>query len=239
MIASEVLRIVRRRGSYLSAVLLGLAIMVAVVVYRAFRDRPDDGGTSLLDVLGGVGAIATITAVIVGALAGSYDTANGTMRYLVMTGVPRVRLLANRLAGTLIAVALACVPAIVVGIAGAIALPHSEAATVRDHAAAVWGYASPALIYAAVSVLVGSLLRSNGASIAVSLGLFLGGSIISALVATKVSATAGALLLPDAAGAVASLDRSAIPLAASFAVVVAWLAALAVAAAWRVSREEC
>ena len=111
MIASEVLRIVRRRGSYLSAVLLGLAIMVAVVVYRAFRDRPDDGGTSLLDVLGGVGAIATITAVIVGALAGSYDTANGTMRYLVMTGVPRVRLLANRLAGTLIAVALTALAA--------------------------------------------------------------------------------------------------------------------------------
>ena len=41
-------------------------------------------------------------AVLVGALAGSYDTAQGTMRYLVMTGVPRRRLYATRVLGTAI-----------------------------------------------------------------------------------------------------------------------------------------
>ena len=50
-------------------------------------------------------------AVLVGALAGSYDTAQGTMRYLVMTGVPRRRLYLTRVLGTAIATIICCAPA--------------------------------------------------------------------------------------------------------------------------------
>ena len=51
---------------------------------------------------------ATLMAVLVGALAGSYDTAQGTMRYLVMTGVPRRRLYATRVLGTAITTLICC-----------------------------------------------------------------------------------------------------------------------------------
>ena len=47
----------------------------------------DAGGTELLDAMDPISPSATLMAVLVGALAGSYDTAQGTMRYLVMTGV--------------------------------------------------------------------------------------------------------------------------------------------------------
>ena len=86
----------------------------------------DAGGTRLLDAMGPISLVATLMAVLVGALAGSYDTAQGTMRYLVMTGVPRRRLYATRVLGMAIATIICCLPAIALGIVAAYACRHSE-----------------------------------------------------------------------------------------------------------------
>ena len=80
----------------------------------------------MLDAMGPISLVATIMSVLVGALAGSYDTAQGTMRYLVMTGVPRRRLYATRAAGVAIATILSCLPAIVLGIAAAFLCDHGS-----------------------------------------------------------------------------------------------------------------
>ena len=118
-------------------------------------------------------------AVLVGALAGSYDTAQGTMRYLVMTGVPRRRLYGTRVLGTAIATILCCVPADRRStIVAAYVLRHdsfNDPTAERRRSARSGPTSSNPLVFGLVSVAVGSLLRSNGAAIGVSLGFSLGG----------------------------------------------------------------
>ena len=95
--------IVGRKGSFLgtAGVTLAAVVVVAVVLVIVHGLRPGRnpsiGGQPMLDgvsaaiwLLGGVGAI------VIGALAGSYDVAQGTMRYLVLTGVRRIGMYAAR-----------------------------------------------------------------------------------------------------------------------------------------------
>ena len=81
-------------AAYWSAIFVGFATVVIVLIVRLTQSG-DAGGTELLDAADPMSVPATLMAVLVGALAGSYDTSQGTMRYLVMTGVPRRRLYAH------------------------------------------------------------------------------------------------------------------------------------------------
>jgi ABC-2 family transporter protein len=240
MLAAEVRRIVGRRGSYWSALLIGFGAVIAMIIIRIYQNG-DAGGTELLAAMAPISLVATVMAVLVGALAGSYDTAQGTMRYLVMTGVPRRRLYGTRVAGTVIATVLCCLPAIVAGVVAAYACRHSQFndPSLRSVAGAVWAYLANPLVYGLVSLGVGSLLHSNGAAIGVSLGFSLGGVVLTGVVASQISRTAASYLLPAATGIAAQLDRhDHISLIAAFAAVVAWLVAFLGAGLWRVLRDE-
>jgi ABC-type transport system involved in multi-copper enzyme maturation permease subunit len=240
MLASEIRRIVGRRGSYWSAIFVGLATVVIVLIVRLTQSG-DAGGTELLDAADPMSVPATLMAVLVGALAGSYDTSQGTMRYLVMTGVPRRRLYATRVLGTAISTFLCCLPAVVLMIVAAYALRHNafNDPTLSDDLAATWAYVANPLVFALVSVAVGSLLHSNGAAIGVSLGFSLGGAILAGLVANYVSEELASYLLPAATDIAAQLDRHQnISLAAAFAAVVVWLVAFLGAGLSRVLRDE-
>ena len=170
----------------------------------------DAGGTELLDAMDPISIVATLMAVLVGALAGSYDTAQGTMRYLVMTGVPRRRLYAHARArhgdrdrallraGDRPRDRRRLRPA-------ATARP-----TIRRFSAvvgAVWAYLVNPLVFGLVSMAVGSLLHSNGAAIGVSLGFSLGGGILTGARRAYVSETLAGYLLPAATDIVAQLDQ--------------------------------
>ena len=240
MLAAEVRRIAGRRGSYWSALLIGVGAVVLMVIIRIYQDG-DAGGTELLDAMGPISLVATLMAVLVGALAGSYDTAQGTIRYLVMTGVPRHRLYATRVLGTAVATIICCVPAIVVGVVAAYVLHHNafNDPTAGSVLGAIWAYLVNPVVYALVSVGVGSLLRSNGAAIGVSLGFALGGGVITGLVNAYLSESLSGYLLPAAAPIVASLDRHAeTPLVAAFVALVAWLTLLVGAGLWRTLVDE-
>jgi hypothetical protein len=240
MLAAELRRIVGRRGTYWSALIIGLGAMVILVVVRIYQSG-DAGGTELLDAMAPISLVATVMAVLVGGLAGSYDTAQGTMRYLVMTGVPRRRLYGTRVLGTAIATVLCCAPAIILGIVSAYVLRHSSVndPTLRSDLGAAWAYLADPVVFALVSVGVGSLLRSNGAAIGVSLGFALGGVVLTGLVASQISKTAAAYILPAAVGIVAQLDRhDQISLAAAFAATAAWLIAFLGAGLVRTLRDE-
>ena len=90
-----------------------------------------------------------------------------------------------------------------------------------------------------MSVGVGSLLRSNGAAIGVSLGFAFGGGLLTGVVGNYISETAASYLLPAAAPIVASLDRHAdIPLSLAFAAVAVWLIAIVGAGMWRTLLDE-
>ena len=240
MLAAELRRITGRRGSYWSAIVIGLATVVTMIIVRLTQNG-DAGGTELLDAMDPVSIPATLMAVIVGALAGSYDMAQGTMRYLVMTGVPRRRLYAIRALGTAIATVIACAPAIVVVIVAAYAFRHVSFndPTLSADLGAVWAYLANPLVYALVSLAVGSLLHSNGAAIGVSLGLSLGGVIITGLIEHYISRTASDYLLPTATDIVAQLrHHDNIPLGAAFAAVAAWLVVFLGAGLVRTLRDE-
>lgn len=240
MLASEIRRITGRRGSFWSAIFVSLAAVVIMIIVRLTQSG-DAGGTELLDAADPISIVATLMAVLVGALAGSYDTANGTMRYLVMTGVPRRRLYLNRALGTLISTALFCAPAIIVLIISAYALRHDafNDPTFSSVIGAVWAYLANPLVYGLVSMAVGSLLNSNGAAIGVSLGFALGGGILTGVVDAYVSKTLASYLLPAATDIAAQLDGNAqISVVAAFAAIAAWLVAFLGAGLWRVLRDE-
>jgi ABC-type transport system involved in multi-copper enzyme maturation permease subunit len=240
MLAAEVRRIVGRRGSYWSALLIGFGAVVLMIIIRLTQSG-DAGGSELLDAMGPISLVATLMAVLVGALAGSYDTAQGTMRYLVMTGVPRRRLYATRVLGMAVATVICCLPAIVLGIVAAYSCRHSEFndPTLSADLGAIWAYLADPIVFGLVSVGVGSLLHSNGAAIGVSLAFALGGGVITGLVGNYISESAASYLLPAATPIMASLDRHAeIPLAAAFAAVAAWLALLLGAGLLRTLRDE-
>src|SRR3954452_711859 len=163
MLRSEIRRIVGRRGTYWSAAFVGFATVVIVLIVRLSQSG-DAGGTELLDAADPMSVPATLMAVLVGALAGSYDTTQGTMRYLVMTGVPRRRLYATRAAGVAIATVISCLPAIAVCIAAAYICDPSDFInpTFTDDLGVIWAYLALPLVFGFVSMGVGSLLRSNG-----------------------------------------------------------------------------
>jgi ABC-type transport system involved in multi-copper enzyme maturation permease subunit len=240
MLAAEIRRIAGRRGSFWSALLVGLGAVVIMIVVRLTQSG-DAGGTELLDAMDPISTVATLMAVLVGALAGSYDTAQGTMRYLVMTGVPRRRLYLTRVLGTAIATIICCTPAIVLAIVAAYVTRHDafNDPTLSSVAGGVWAYLANPLVYGLVSLGVGSLLNSNGAAIGVSLGFALGGGILTGVLGAYVSKTLAAYILPAATDIAAQLrQHDQISLVVAFAVVAAWVAAFLGAGLWRVLRDE-
>jgi ABC-type transport system involved in multi-copper enzyme maturation permease subunit len=240
MLRAELLRIMRRRGSYWTACLLGLAAVATMIVVRLSQNA-EPGGTDLLDAMDPISTPALLMAVIVAALAGSYDVAQGTMRYLVMTGVPRSRIYATRVAGTAIATALCCLPAIALALVAAYVCDHPSRhdPTLQADLGAVWAYLANPLAFALVSLAVGTLLHSNGGAIGVALGLSLGGAIVTGLVSAYVSETLAAYLLPAAADIAAQFNHGeAISVPAAFAALAAWIVAFLGAGLWRMERDE-
>ena len=64
MLAAEIRRIVGRRGSYWSALLIGFGAVVIMLIVRLTQDG-DVGGTELLDAMGPISLVATLMAVLV------------------------------------------------------------------------------------------------------------------------------------------------------------------------------
>ncbi len=240
MLTAEIQKIIGRKGSFFSAMAIGLAMVITVIIVRATQSG-DTGGSDLLNAADAISLPATIMAVIVGALAGSYDSSQGTMRYLVMTGVPRTRLFVTRALGTAIATVVCCVPAIVALIIGAFVLHHSSATALSASfiLGGIWAYLGNPLVFALVSVGIGSLLNSNGAAIGISLGLALGGAVVTGLVSNYVSATVAAYLITESADIFASLNRNSdIPLYAATIATLVWLVAFLGAGMWRTLHDE-
>lgn len=146
LVLAEVLKIVRRRGLMAWTVILTvgavLLVEVVLVLLHAFNPAhhgPAGGQANLshyLDVLLGLG---TISAIMVGATAGSQDVANGVFRDLVVTGRSRASLFNVRAPGVLIVL----LPIAAAGFALAVAasfvfadgLPHPSAGVIGSYAA--------------------------------------------------------------------------------------------------------
>lgn len=233
LIRFEIQRIRRRRGSFLGSMAFAAAIALIAVIATGRQDE------MLWTNVLGIGTV--MGATIIGALAGSFDNAEGTMRYLVLTGTPRWRLVATRVPALMAALLLFAIPASL--LATAAMASHHESLEVI--ARTIGGATLGMLSWGLVSMCVGTMLRSNGAGIAVALVLFLVGALVTEFVRDKISETAGDLLLPNVGQVVSSIGHTlpgqpayTIGFAAASAVLVAWLAAFLGAAVLRVQRDE-
>lgn len=188
LIGLELRRIIGRKGSFFGVMAVAFAIALLVLFLVDGDDQTEDVWTNA------IGTPLVFGATVVGALAGSYDIAQGTMRYLVLTGVPRWKLVAIRVPALLVTIFLIALPAMVVG---AIAMGTGSAADGTELIRALAAGFTFAAIWGIVAMAVGTLLRSNGAGIAVALVLFLVGSGITFFVQAQVSETVGDYLLPN------------------------------------------
>ena len=237
LLRAELRRIVGRRGTFYGSIAFTLLI-VAITVAAA---SPGDGNDALGYVADAGRYSGLLGVVVMGALAGSYDTANGTMRYLVLTGVPRWQLVAVRLLGILVAVLPMAILVLVIGIVWGSATDGGITGNALPDN--VWAVLATLWTWALVSTSVGMLMRSNGPAIAVSVVLFFGGTLITGLVANFISETLANYLLPSVFEQVASLESGGsddfkLALAGAFVVLAVWLVALCGAALVRVQRDE-
>ncbi len=237
LLRAELRRIVGRRGSFYGA----LAFAALIVVIAVLAATPDEDDTAI-EIASAAGRYSGLLGVVVmGALAGSYDTANGTMRYLVLTGVPRWKLAVVRLLGIMLAVLPMALMILVVGIAWGASQDDLSGKLVLE---SLWAILATLWTWGLVAASVGMLMRSNGPAIAVAIVLFFGGTLITGLVSEYISESLSNYLLPSAFEQVASLEKAGgdndfkLALGGAFAVLLVWIGALTAFAVTRVNRDE-
>lgn len=238
LLRAEVRRITGRRGSFYGSI--GFALLIVVITILAAD--PTDGDEAF-EFVATAGRYAGLLGVVVmGALAGSYDTANGTMRYLVLTGVPRWKIAIVHLLGIMLAVLPMALLILVIGFVWGTGTDGGlSGGAIPENA---WAVLATLWTWGLVATSVGMLMKSNGPAIAVSVVLFFGGTLITGLVAGFISESLANYLLPAAFEQVAVLgeqggeDDFAIALGAAFAVLFAWLAVLTALAVARTNRDE-
>lgn len=237
LLRAELRRIVGRRGSFYGTI----AFTALIVVISVLAVSPDSDDTAI-EVVSAAGRYSGLLGVVVmGALAGSYDTANGTMRYLVLTGVPRWKLAAVRLLGIMLAVLPMTVMILAVGIVWGSSEGDLTGTEILD---SIWAILVTLWTWGVVAACIGMLMRSNGPAIAVSIVLFFGGALITGLVSEFISEPLSNYLLPSVFDQVASLEGKdeeggfAIALGGAFAGLAVWLVALIALAVARTNRDE-
>lgn len=185
LIAADLLKLRRRRGLWLTTLLLPSVIIVALYLLAATEAIDADGGqTFVRDGSQAVSFLGTILAVLVGARLGSDEHAAGTLRYQLLTGQPRERLYLSKLAVlALTCLALTVIGAVTTSILGAVlpAEPGGEGVGGGDVVDAVWNVFVPAFAYGAIAFGVGAITRSTGPAIAIALVLNLVGLDLLAL----------------------------------------------------------
>jgi ABC-type transport system involved in multi-copper enzyme maturation permease subunit len=246
MIAATLRTITGRKGSFLggTAVVLAAAIIVIVVVIVVHELRPGRnpsiGGQPMLDGVGGaVWLIGIIVAILIGALAGSYDVAQGTMRYLVITGARRSQIYGARTVALVLAVLLMLAVPIALGCLLAIVLPHTDADAIQagELADYVWTNVIFVVVFALISMGIGAVMRSNGPAIAISLVFSIGFTPLLLLL-YGVSKTLGDLTLISSLDRVTGGDDQNLSIPVSALAVVAWVALFWGAGGWRVQHDE-
>jgi ABC-type transport system involved in multi-copper enzyme maturation permease subunit len=186
MVEADLLKLTRRRGLWLTCLLLAPALVLLVAALAVAGVAEIDGGASFAHDLGGaIQTVGPVMAILVGARLGSDEQAAGTLRYQLLTGVPRHRLLLSKLAVLGIACLAIAIPAALACGLGGMLVGDGPRGVVNpgDVLDVLWAALLPCLSYGCVSFAMGVMLGSTGPAIAVGLVLNLVGlNLLSALV---------------------------------------------------------
>jgi ABC-type transport system involved in multi-copper enzyme maturation permease subunit len=186
LVAADLLKLRRRNGLWWTTLLLPPAIIVLAFLLAATQVAKLDGGAKFVqDGTGVLAYIAPVLAVLIGARQGSDEHAAGTLRYQLLTGIPRHRLLLSKLAVLAIAcLALAFLGALSTTVCGLLlAAKPGDPVTFADVTDSFWNTLVPCLAYGGIAFGVGSLMRNTGPAIAVALMLdIVGVNLVAVLI---------------------------------------------------------
>lgn len=241
LIPAEIRRQTGRKGSFFGSMgFVGLfAIGLFVVVIFSSKDT---GFRSMEDGTGLLMFSAIIASIVIGATAGAYDVDQGTMRYLVLTGVPRWQLMLVRVPALMVTIILVTLPAMLLVIVSSLLSPSPGFGS-GDLFDLFWAVWISGFCYGILSLAIGTFLKSNGVAIAVCVVLNFAGILIAGLIYEYVSEDLGNAFFPVVASVVVDRKAGAPPdptlsLATSSVVLVIWLTALLGAAVARIQRAE-
>lgn len=187
---ADLRRMFKRRGLILAGILapaviaLGIAVTFEVLHIVNPTKHPDAGGRDLLELATATSLVSMIFGTVIGAMFGAEDVANGTLRYILLTGCSRLRLFLIRVPLVAIVAIVVALPALLILIIAAFVLPHPNVAA--PSAGDIWTQPLGLLVNVAVFSLIaygiGVIIRSTGGAIAVALGLNLVGlNLISSI----------------------------------------------------------
>ncbi len=154
LIQAEILKLRRRRGTMIwcsiltiGSVLVAYIILLSLHAANAAKHGPAGGAENLRHLIGLLGALSSVAAILIGSAAGTQDVSSGVFRELVVTGRPRGTLFNVRLPGAL-AVFL---PLLATGFGLAVACSYLFAGDLATATAGDVGH------YAAYLVAIGSV----------------------------------------------------------------------------------
>ncbi|MGB0873143.1 MAG: ABC transporter permease subunit [Solirubrobacterales bacterium] len=241
LLPAEFKRQIGRKGSFYGSMvwvgLFGLGVLIwAIASNSATGDVATDSGTGLLTFA------VILSAIVVGATAGSYDVAEGTMRYLVLTGRPRWQLVIVRVLALPATVALIALPAIGLTLL-ATAIAGGTAPNGTELFDLFYSPLMSGMLYGTLSLAIGMFLKSNGVAIAVAVVLNFAGLLIAGLIYEYVSQDLANGFFPIVAGVVIEREattgtEATLSLGTSIAILIVWLIALLGASLARVQRAE-
>lgn len=242
LLPAELRRQVGRRGSFFGAMAFVTLFAAGHFVWAILSENDTKFG--VLDTGTGLTFfVALLAAIVVGATAGSYDSSQGTMRYLVLTGRPRWQLVVVRPIALFATIVMFTLPAIVLTLITVLIAPDGAPIDGAMWFDLFWMIWVGAWVFGVLSLAIGTFLNSNGVAIAVSIVLNLSSLLITGLISEYVSKDLAKGFFPVVAGVV--IDREAgssadptLSLAVSSVLLALWLVAL-IGAAWaRVERSE-
>lgn len=180
---ADLRRMFKRRGLILAGILapavIALAIAITFEVLHIVRpaDNPTAGGADLLSFASAVALISTVFGTVIGAMFGAEDVANGTLRYILLTGCSRVRLFLIRVPLVAIVAIAVALPALLILIIASFVLPHpgQPAPSAHDVWVQLLGLLVNVGVFSLIAYGIGVAIRSTGGAIAVALGLNLVG----------------------------------------------------------------
>lgn len=251
LIRADMLKLVRRRGLMIAAIVIVIGLPVIVLAVRAIGHAADPGtfdaygGGDGYDVITGVlGFGLFVTTILLGAVAGSTDESRGVFRDLVATGVSRRRLALARIPAVIaVIVPLALVTfliALTVGsLAGGTGPMPSAGALLRDSFDLVVAIG----IYTAIAVGLSSLTGSLSISLTV---LFMWFLIIEPILmnlsflgdARRFLFSPAQTAITRPSGRIEGQEVFGLSVAAGAAILAAWIAVFVASGVWRVTNRD-
>jgi ABC-type transport system involved in multi-copper enzyme maturation permease subunit len=231
---AEFLKLRRRRGLLAGSLALtcgpmlaALAVLTILHAGNSVKHPPAGGVTNLAAMLDVLTVLAGVTAILIGATAGTADVGSGVFRDLVATGRSRTALFGARIPGGLAMLLPLVLAAFTVAAAGSVLLAGGLPAPDAGIVLRFGGWIALTAVFSFLLALgVASAVGSRG----VTIGILLGWQLALAPVLVQIHGL-GSLRAGVDAAALERIEPDAIATAAA-AVPMSALAAVAVLATW-------